>query len=350
MYSRCLSCSQGLGKNAAIEQLPIGRRVAFDATTGRIWVICTRCRNWNLVPLEERWELVEEAEVRFGGSRIEASTENIALARTFDGTELVRIGNAPWPELTVWRYARKMVHRHRKSVLGGGAAVGGVYVISGLSGIGLLPMALAATALFAGGMALRDRAPVFRTADGEVVRNGDGQWLQLHPSDNEHGWMLRIRRGRFDLEVEGSEALRMLRRLMPRTNVFGADVQETKDAAYAVARTEADDSFIRGIAVRLGEEWNIDPNHNPFAIGVWGQARPYRISTAVPLLRLSLEMAVNELCERRFLEGDLVQLRREWEEANELATLSDDLLLPPRIQEWIRAQRNRQGTEGADRE
>ena len=87
MYSRCLSCSHRLGRNAALEHLPMGRNIAFDTQRGRLWVICPKCRNWNLVPLEERWEPVEEAEIRFGSLEIEASTENVALARCGDGTE-----------------------------------------------------------------------------------------------------------------------------------------------------------------------------------------------------------------------------------------------------------------------
>jgi hypothetical protein len=54
VYATCLRCERALGTNAELPHLPVGRRVAFDAATGRLWVVCTRCGQWNLTPLEER--------------------------------------------------------------------------------------------------------------------------------------------------------------------------------------------------------------------------------------------------------------------------------------------------------
>lgn len=61
MYSTCLFCSEDLGSNEAIEHFPVGRRLAFDAAKGRLWVVCRKCERWNLTPLEERWEAIEDA-------------------------------------------------------------------------------------------------------------------------------------------------------------------------------------------------------------------------------------------------------------------------------------------------
>jgi hypothetical protein len=36
MYSTCIHCRQPLGRNEALEALPIGTRVAFDAQRGRL--------------------------------------------------------------------------------------------------------------------------------------------------------------------------------------------------------------------------------------------------------------------------------------------------------------------------
>ena len=60
MYSTCLFCAGSLGRNDVIERLPVGRRVAFDPSKGRLWVVCPRCARWNLTPFEERWEALEE--------------------------------------------------------------------------------------------------------------------------------------------------------------------------------------------------------------------------------------------------------------------------------------------------
>ncbi len=60
MYSTCLFCHAALGRNEVIEPFPVGRRLAFDAARGRLWVVCQKCGRWNLTPVEERWEAIEE--------------------------------------------------------------------------------------------------------------------------------------------------------------------------------------------------------------------------------------------------------------------------------------------------
>ena len=59
MYSTCIFCHSSLGKNEAVEQFPIGRRLAFDGEKGRLWAVCAKCGRWNLTPIEERWEAIE---------------------------------------------------------------------------------------------------------------------------------------------------------------------------------------------------------------------------------------------------------------------------------------------------
>ncbi len=79
----------------------------------------------------------------------------------------------------------------------------------------------------------------------------------------------------------------------------------------------------------------------------WTGARPHRIATAHPALQLALEMAANEETERRALEGELRLLEREWREAEELASISDDLLLPGSLVQRINHWRRERGTERA---
>ena len=37
-------CKRSLGSNEVIESFPVGRRLAFDAARGRLWVVCMKCR------------------------------------------------------------------------------------------------------------------------------------------------------------------------------------------------------------------------------------------------------------------------------------------------------------------
>ncbi len=88
MYTTCLFCKGALGTNEVIEHFPVGRRLAFDSAKGRLWVVCRRCERWNLTPLEERWEAVEECERAFQETRLRVSTDQIGLARVGEGLEL----------------------------------------------------------------------------------------------------------------------------------------------------------------------------------------------------------------------------------------------------------------------
>ena len=56
MYSTCLFCNRDLGRKEVVEHFPVGRRLAYDAAKGRLWVVCRHCERWNLTPLDERWE------------------------------------------------------------------------------------------------------------------------------------------------------------------------------------------------------------------------------------------------------------------------------------------------------
>ena len=111
-------CHASLGNNEAIEHLPVGRRLAFDAAKGRLWAVCRDCERWNLSPLEERWEAIEECERLFRDTKLRVSTENIGLARLKEGTTLVRIGDPQRP--VRWRRGVAAV-----SSIGGGQARGG---------------------------------------------------------------------------------------------------------------------------------------------------------------------------------------------------------------------------------
>ncbi|HEY7569129.1 MAG TPA: hypothetical protein VH762_16225, partial [Gemmatimonadaceae bacterium] len=104
MYATCLFCNKPLGNNEALETFPVGRRLAFDAAKGRLWVVCRQCERWNLTPLDERWEAIEQAEKLYRDTRRRVATDNIGLANLRDGTTLVRIGQPQRPEFAAWRY------------------------------------------------------------------------------------------------------------------------------------------------------------------------------------------------------------------------------------------------------
>src|ERR1043165_7575161 len=141
MYTTCIFCHTDLGANEVIESFPIGRRLAFDAALGRLWVVCRKCERWNLTPIEERWEAVEQCERLFTQTRLRASSDNIGLSRLPEGLELVRIGKPLRPEMAAWRYGDQFGRRRRRYIALSTAA--------GIAGVGLV-VAGPATGIVAG--------------------------------------------------------------------------------------------------------------------------------------------------------------------------------------------------------
>src|SRR5947208_10646354 len=138
MYSTCIFCHSRLGTNEVIEHFPIGRRLAFDAARGRLWVVCRKCERWNLTPVEERWEAIEECERMFRDTRLRVSTDNIGLARLREGLELVRIGEPQRPEMAAWRYGDQFGRRRKRYLVTTGAvtaAVAGTIVAGPMLGL-----------------------------------------------------------------------------------------------------------------------------------------------------------------------------------------------------------------------
>jgi hypothetical protein len=103
----CAFCSEPLGEGIPDAPAP-GRRHAYDPHLGRLWEICSRCRRWNPVPLELRWETLEgwERAVRDRG-RNRLETAHLALIGVDDG-EVVRVGEPPVVEWAGWRYGDRL--------------------------------------------------------------------------------------------------------------------------------------------------------------------------------------------------------------------------------------------------
>ncbi len=343
MYSTCLFCKTNLGANEAIEQFPVGRRLAFDAAKGRLWVVCRKCERWNLTPLEERWEAIEECERSYRGTKLRVSTDQIGLARLGEGLELVRIGKPLRPEFAAWRYGDQFGRRRRRNIVQMSAVVVGAAAIPVMGPV--LGISLGATGVYFIQIANFGRAFYHRMKIVERLPASGGSLLlvrrhevqetaMLAPSGRE-SWGLRISHRkardpdvpwwRYDADAEttdirGENAMRAAAQLLPHLNRKGASARVVGDAVKLA--TENDDptaSF--EAAARLAatkRSWN------DFGKG----AMLARIS---PELRLALEMISHEDSERRALEGELYLLEEAWKEAEEIAAISDNLFLPSDI-------------------
>jgi len=81
-YRTCLVCGSDFRPNDVLEHLGRGRRVAYDLLRGRLWQVCRSCKRWSLLPMESRWEALEELEkVVVDRARLLSRTDNVALLR-----------------------------------------------------------------------------------------------------------------------------------------------------------------------------------------------------------------------------------------------------------------------------
>jgi hypothetical protein len=327
MYSTCLFCNADLGRNEVIEHFPVGRRLAFDSARGRLWVVCRRCERWNLSPLEERWEAVEECERAFESTRLRVSTENVGLARLREGLELVRIGAPRRPEMAAWRYGDQFGRRRRRAFLRAGlglGAIGAVVVGGAAAGVGVIGgwwwmgRGLVDRAVHGSPNAVVARLPV--PGGLEEIRRRELENVRLVGGAGPAGFSLLIDRRRDALEFRGVEAMRAAGALMVPLNRFGGTRRQVESAVELLDEAGDPVRFFADVAGRRTR----------------GRVSPGKLAYPV---RLALEMAAHEEQERRALEGELAALEAAWRQAEEIAEISDSLLLPESIGDWMKRLR-----------
>jgi hypothetical protein len=342
MYTTCLFCNGDLGHNEVVENFPVGRRLAFDAGKGRLWVVCRRCERWNLTPLEERWEAIEECERAFRGTKLRVSTDEIGLARLREGLELVRIGAPQRPEMAAWRYGDQFGRRRRRHIAlaAGAVAVGGVAAVAGpmlgLVGLGALNPAMnlvnAVHGLYRARKFIAVPGPdgtLLRTRLSDVPRvklrvQGDEVALlvptPIEPSRRAPWWRLQPDREMHVLT--GAAAIRAAGAILPSVNQSGGNAHAVQRAVTLLEDSSSTSELFIRAADAIG-------NH-----GAWTrmELREKHLLRNMPVAaRLALEMAAHEETERRALEGELHILEAAWRDAEEIAHIADDMFLPPTI-------------------
>ncbi len=318
MYSTCIHCNAALGSNESIEAFPTGRRLAFDAAKGRLWVVCPKCRRWNLTPLEERWEAIEEGERLYRDTRLRVSTDNIGLAKLRDGTELIRIGVPQKPEMAAWRYAGDLRRRWLRygapmalagGVLGTVGMAGAIGITAQLSIVATVGGAAAALSWF--GQHVRTVLP-----NGRVIRLNSWRNKKFRLVPVGAGWAL----GGEEVgePVTGHRAAYTFRSVLTSRNFRGGRQEDVDNAVTLLAAVSDPSLFISRVA-RVAERERVHP-------------LPIHISFA-------LEMALHEDVERRALEGELAELRSEWALAEEIAGIADNMLLPTTVEDSLQRMR-----------
>jgi hypothetical protein len=320
LFARCLFCGSTFPRSALFNHVPPGDRLAYDPERGRVWSICGSCTRWNLIPAEERFDAIDALEraVRDRALYL-AATAHISLHQVED-LSIIRVGQASLVERTAWRYGRELLARNanywRPRTRYVAAAAGAVAIL----------------AERLGGFSLdRDWGPS-GAADilrwqrfGSVAWNGrarcDSCGSILHTLHFDSSWWLypRIQDGRlvvgvpctrcdpwtpdnvFDLDGEAADAV--LRRSLAYQHIAGATERDLVAAVTLLERA--------GSAERLITELST------------GRTSLYRLGR---VHTISLDIAANELAERRALQLRLHGLESEWRLEEAMADIVDDEL------------------------
>ena len=337
MYTTCLFCHADLGGNEVIETFPVGRRIAFDSAKGRLWVVCRKCERWNLTPLEERWEAIEQCERRFREARLRVSTDNVGMARLREGLELVRIGAPQRPEMAAWRYGDQFGRRRRAMLVRSGMAAAAIAAV----GLGLQAAGIGIGAFWWAGRGLYDTL-ANGSSDTVVARlPHDGRVLRIRRkhlrksrilrddarASGEHAITVSLVHASGRELLTGDEALAAARVLLPQANRRGGSKRDVQDAVGMIERI--------GDAERAVHELATTSGASPY-----GKGRRREPLGLDDVRRLALEMALHEEQERCALEGELQLLEAAWREAEEIASIADGMFVRDSITDKLDAMKH----------
>jgi hypothetical protein len=253
------------------------------------------------------------------------------MARHPEGLELVRIGEPLRPEFAAWRYGDQFGRRRRRAILYG---VGGVVVVGGVIASGVAAGVISGAVLGQSGnfvnlfMNGRTLATV-KAPDGRLLklkrRELETTRLEIVGSE----WELVVGKRRHEYRFTGEDAQRTAATLVSRINRAGAGREAVQVAVRRLDELGSPEAVIRAAATE-----------EPARRFRRSRAATGRLAGVSTPTRLALEMALHEEQERRALEGELWLLERRWREAEEIAAISDSLLLPEGTEEFLEKHRD----------
>jgi hypothetical protein len=358
LYTACLFCNRSLGRNESIEHFQVGSRLAYDQAKGRLWVVCEFCKRWNLTPLEERWEAIEEAEREFRASPLRVSTDNIGLAQLRSGLELIRVGKPPRVELAAWRYGDDFNKRRRRHLT--------LVTVSAAAAIGapafyMFPVRTIGTGVGAAVSVVACADPIIRmakdwgnkTLQRLLVRDNEGRLLPLTtvnmrcaaliPTGPYVGWELTlpfrklrpanrflrsfgVRNTTLPAEetavLSGDTAQRALASMLPHLNRDGGSEKRVREAVDVIAESRNLEHLLRQASLNTEAK----KTHLKIKDG------ESNVSALPGRFRLALEMALHEEHETRAMEGELRELEDRWRDAEAIAAIADSLLTAPDVE------------------
>jgi hypothetical protein len=186
------------------------------------------------------------------------------------------------------------------------------------------------------GMPIDVRARYLRAV--QLVSYED-DWALRVPHETAHGsvrqFLSAFRSPREDdfryVTITAAAALRVAAKVLPAINQAGGSAPEVRSAVELIEQSENAHALFSSFVVRR------KTGYGKSAPRVDVTRSIVELSAAA---RLALEMATHEDAERRALEGELHLLEDAWKEAEEIAAIADDLLVPAADRRRLAAMKN----------
>jgi hypothetical protein len=310
MYSTCAFCNATLDGDGGPSGLGVGRRLAFDEWRARLWVVCPKCSRWNLTPLDDRLERIEAVARAAADARLLASTEQVALLR-WQRYDLIRIGKPLRVELAGWRYGERLRARNRErakvvvplTLAAVGLGVAANVALGGSFGFLAWNLGRSVDDLYVwmiGTRPVRLVEPPICDHCGTVLqlKTKHVQYARVVPdSHHDLGVLVSCPTCRREAALlTGPDAHALLRQGLAFLNVRRSSRRKAEDAARVIDEAGGADQLIRNVA-----------------------RRELTLRSLRPEGRLALEMAIDE-------RAEVLELERQWREAEEIAEIADGTL------------------------
>ena len=213
----------------------------------------------------------------------------------------------------------------------GGVVAGGVAIGASVASFGWMFTQLGQRAIYGGQESIVAR---IRTDAGQVLpvrRRHLAESSLSRGSDGTLAIDLRYKNGQS--RFEGPEALRIASLVVPAVNRYGGSKQTVAAAVGEIENVGGPERYIEQLVRRAADMTAVRGRAHRFGRkGKIGKTGLYGLTAAD---RLGLEMALHEDAERRAMAGELMLLEHAWRDAEEVAAISDDLLIPAEVQSSI---------------
>jgi hypothetical protein len=350
MYSRCIRCHRSLGTNSEIAHLAVGRRIAFDTEKGRLWAICTHCDQWNLAPIEERWEALEECARVADSAEAKSGRNGIGVARTATGLELLRVGELSAVDIANSRYGRRIAKRLRtllgiaiclaiivielgiRAGMDTRSVLTGFYVVAAAGALAAAffsnPPRILPTSFAIGGKRRRLWPWEFSAIKIELSQDSGRPCIR---TDAEHC-------------LEGRAAVQLLGAILPVLNGGDCAIASVR---IALARVNDAERRTRTHTTSVERKHRDDPDspHLPRVLRPWERIAEsivgFHLIGLGPDARLALEMAVTEESELLELDADATGAAAAWPDQEQIASIADRLIVDENVETLLRNAQTR---------